>query len=85
MGIIKINLINSLEFYDKCLVGNGNEATFRYELMHPMKTMWDYLNVPLKATQSGAEQIRRTMDICVKVRVLRIGYLSYKTIGFLEN
>jgi hypothetical protein len=33
----------------------------------------------------GAEQIRRTMDICVKVRVLGIGYLSYKTIGFLEN
>jgi len=30
-------------------------------------------------------QIRRTMDICVKVRVLRIGYLSYMTIGFLEN
>lgn len=57
MEIIKINLINSLEFYDKCLVGNGNEDSFRYELMQPMKTMWDYLNVPLKATQSNGYDI----------------------------
>ncbi|QWH04150.1 hypothetical protein EXW52_28935 (plasmid) [Bacillus mycoides] len=39
----------------------------------------------LKLMGMGAEQIRRTMDICVKVRVLGIVYLSYKTICFLEN
>lgn len=57
MEKIKINLINSLDFYDKCLLGNGNEDSFRYELMQPMKTMWDYLNVPLKATQSNGYDI----------------------------
>ncbi|MCL1702605.1 DUF2268 domain-containing protein [Lysinibacillus sp. Bpr_S20] len=57
MEKLKINLINSLDFYDKCLLGNGNENSFRYELMQPMKTMWDYLNVPLKATQSNGYDI----------------------------
>ncbi|MGE7916837.1 DUF2268 domain-containing protein [Lysinibacillus xylanilyticus] len=57
MGKVRINLINSLDFYEKCLQGNVNENSFRYELMQPMKSMWDYLSVPLKATQPNGYDV----------------------------
>ncbi|MGE7693776.1 DUF2268 domain-containing protein [Lysinibacillus sp. NPDC094177] len=57
MEKVRINLINSLDFYEKCLLGNVNENSFRYELMQPMKTMWDYLNVPLKAAQPNGYDV----------------------------
>lgn len=58
MENLRVNLINSLEFYEKCLHGKGSENSFRYELMQPLKTMWDYLNVPLKAaTPNGYDVI----------------------------
>ncbi|WP_017416663.1 DUF2268 domain-containing protein [Clostridium tunisiense] len=58
MENLRVNLINSLEFYEKCLLEKGNENSFRYELMKPLKTMWDYLNVPLKAsTPNGYDVI----------------------------
>ena len=57
MEKVRINLINSLDFYDKCLLGKVSENSFRYELMQPMKTMWDYLNVPLKATEPNGYDV----------------------------
>lgn len=57
MGKVRINLINSLDFYDKCLLGNACENSFRYELMKPMKTMWDYLNVPLQASEPNGYDV----------------------------
>ncbi len=57
MEKVRINLINSLDFYDKCLLGKVSENSFRYELMQPMKTMWDYLNVPLKAAEPNGYDV----------------------------
>ncbi|KOS59783.1 DUF2268 domain-containing protein [Lysinibacillus agricola] len=57
MEKVRINLINSLDFYNKCLLGNVNENSLRYGLMQPMKTMWDYLNVPLKTTQPNGYDV----------------------------
>lgn len=57
MEKVRINLINSLDFYDKCLLGKVSENSFRYELMQPMKIMWDYLNVPLKAKEANGYDV----------------------------
>ncbi len=39
------------------MFGKVSENSFRYELMQPMKTMWDYLNVPLKSTEPNGYDV----------------------------
>ena len=48
MNDIQLNIVDTLTFYQKGKNTLLTEDEFSYELMTPVKTMWDYLNAPIK-------------------------------------
>lgn len=53
MNHITLNLVDTLNFYQKGVSSNLSENSFRYELMKPIQPMWDYLNTPLTPKSVG--------------------------------
>lgn len=57
MNKTKITIVDSLAYYDKCLLGQADDNDFRYDLMKPLTQMWHYLNAPLVAKTSGGYDV----------------------------
>lgn len=57
MSNFKVTIIDSLAFYERCLQGQGDENTFRYEIMQPLEGMWQYLNAPLVPKTPGGYDV----------------------------
>ena len=57
MTKIKTKLVDSLNFYNRCLTEHITEDHFRYELMAPVKQMWNYLNAPMTPKTPGGYDV----------------------------
>lgn len=78
MNDIQLNIVDTLKFYQKGENTLLTEDEFRYELMTPVKTMWDYLNVPIKPQMLGG------YDVVMASEMLGI-WTPKKDFSLIEN
>ena len=50
---MNITLVDTQQFYTKACTESVTEDQFKYELMAPVKEMWEYLNAPMTAKTPG--------------------------------
>ena len=78
MNDIQLNIVDTLTFYQKGKSTLLTEDEFRYELMTPVKTMWDYLNAPIKPKTVGG------YDVVMASEMLGI-WTPKKDFALIEN
>lgn len=54
---MKIKLVDTQSFYEEAVKGLATENTFKYEVMKPVETMWNYLNAPMTARTPGGYDV----------------------------
>lgn len=58
--MISLNIIDTFEQYEKLLQINDidkRKKYFRYSMMYPLKQMWKYINVPMKARKPNGYDV----------------------------